>query len=262
MEVHSRAEAEQARLARSGRLVLPEGEVHVWYASTAGAAQHQDDYAALLSDDERRRAERFYFEADRARFIVVRGMLRRLLGRYLGLDPAQVEFSYGEYGKPEIKATGASPLHFNISHAGDGAILAFAPTRRVGVDVERVRSVADESRFAKQLFAASESAVLDLLSGEERQRAFFQIWTAKEAFLKAVGMGLTVPLDRIEVGLGPDGRTRLASVDGDPKQSRGWQLESFSPSPGYQASVAIEGRGCRIVLGEIENLPHRADWHM
>ncbi len=242
---------ERQRSHTAGELALPDNEVHVWQASTAGAEERHARFAALLSPDERTRAQRFYFEADRARFILVRGMLRRLLGRYTRIDPAQVEFSYGEFGKPEVKFAGGVPLRFSVSHSGDVALFAFTGWRRVGVDVERVRAMSDTERFAAQLFAASESALLSAVGQEKSRSAFFQLWTAKEAFLKAVGMGLTMPLDRVEVELREDESLRLAALDGDVHEAQRWQLGRIDSGPEYKAALVVEGQGCRVLPREL-----------
>jgi 4'-phosphopantetheinyl transferase len=235
-------------LNTSGCIGLPDDEVHIWYASLGHAPQLQGRLLPLLSTDERKRAERFYFEADRQRSIVVRGLLRILIGRYLDIEPEAVGFTYSEFGKPALdKVAGSLPLHFNVSHSDDLAVWAFARSQPVGIDVERIRSMTDESRFAAQLFSLPESALLASLSGLDRVRAFFALWTAKEAFLKAIGMGLTIPLDRIVISLDGDGSPRLVSIDGQPEPARSWHLQSLSPVPGYQVSLAIESTGCRTL---------------
>ncbi len=241
----------EAQRGSAGELAMLDNEVHVWQASTAGAEERHTQFGALLSPDERTRAQRFYFEADRARFILVRGLLRRLLVRYMQIEPAQIEFSYGEFGKPEVKCADEPPVRFSVSHSGEIALFAITRARRVGVDVERVRALPDEDRFAAQLFVASENARLAALAEEARRGAFFQLWTAKEAYLKAVGMGLTMPLDRVEVALGETGPLRLASLDGDVHAARRWQLECIDSRPGYKAALVVEGQGCRVLPREL-----------
>ncbi len=245
---------EAQRRSTASELALLDNEVYVWQASTAWAEKRHGQCATLLSPDERTRAERFYFEADRARFILVRGMLRRLLGRYMQIDPAQVEFSYGEFGKPEVKCAGEARVRFSVSHSGDMALFAITRARRVGVDVERVRAMSGDGRFAAQLFAASENARLAALGEQERRGAFFQLWTAKEAYLKAVGMGLTMPLDRVEVALGENEPMRLASLDGDVHEAQPWQLERINVGPDYKAALAVEGQGCRVLPRVLESV--------
>ncbi|HEX8991104.1 MAG TPA: 4'-phosphopantetheinyl transferase superfamily protein [Anaerolineales bacterium] len=232
----------------SGSIDLPEDEVHVWYASLGQAAQLHARLLALLSPDEGERARRFYFEVDRLRSVAVRGTLRILLGRYLDLQPEEIRFTYGQFGKPALgEAAGARWLHFNVSHSEDLAVFAFARSQPVGVDAERIRSITDESRFAAQLFSPAESAILNSLSGYERVHAFFRLWTAKEAFLKAAGLGLTIPLDRIEIALAEDGSPRLVAIEGQAEQARTWRLQAFNPLPDYEISLAIESAGCRIL---------------
>src|SRR5512135_1240383 len=248
MAAHEVRVAGDSPLNASGRMGLPEDEVHVWYASLGKAAQLRARWLAILSPDEKERAMRFYFEADRLRSVAVRGILRILMGRYLGLQPEQIPFTYGEFGKPALDdAAGTHSLHFNVSHSDDLAVFAFARSQPLGVDVERIRSVTDESRFAGELFSPAESALLESRSGFEKVRAFFRLWTSKEAFLKAVGMGLTIPLDRIEVALAADGAPRLVSIDGGSEPAQTWRLQSLNPMPDYEVSLAIESATCRML---------------
>lgn len=226
---------------------LPEEEVHVWYASLGGDPQLPGRLLPLLSSDERQRAERFYFEADRQRWIAARGTLRILIGRYLDLEPQALKFTYGPFGKPGLdEASGARSLQFNVSHSEDFGVWAFARSQPVGVDAERIRSVTDENRFAAQLFSPAESALLESLPELDRVPAFFTLWTAKEALLKAAGLGLTMPLDRIEVSLGADGSPRLVSIDGRPEPARTWRVHHFSPVPDFKVCLAIQSTSCRV----------------
>ncbi|MFO7584042.1 MAG: 4'-phosphopantetheinyl transferase superfamily protein [Anaerolineales bacterium] len=204
---------------------------------------------SLLSPDEKVRAGRFYFEMDRNRFVVGRGLLRTILGGYMDMAPSQVEFVYGKYGKPAL-GLGAwdKPLEFNLSHSKDLALYAFSWDHRVGVDVEYIRPMPDLDDFAEQFFSPRETDVLKSLSEAKKYDAFFKLWTCKEAFLKAHGSGLTTPLNHVEISLEAEGTGLLSAIDGDSEQASRWHLESFSPMMGYRASLAIEGHAGQVVI--------------
>ena len=231
-------------------LSLAGGEVQIWCASLERPPQVVARLSALLSPDEKARAERFYFERDRVRFIVGRGLLRTILGGYLGMDPARIEFSYGPYGKPALNP--AQTLHFNLAHSQALALYAFCRDHPLGVDIEHIRPMADEDALARHVFTPTESALVASLDGDPKHDAFFKIWTCKEAILKASGDGLTKPLDQTEISLaGP--APSLESIDGDREQAARWYLETFQPAASYQAALAFEGQDCRVVfckLGE------------
>lgn len=212
--------------------------VHVWRASLNQMKHRLDEFNSLLSSDEKERVNRFYFEKDRDHFIAGRGLLRILLGNYLGKEPAQVHFSYGPYGKPALKPeTRSEGIQFNISHSGDLFLLVLGRDRLVGIDVEAVQPAFDVTKFAAYSFSSNENALLASLSGDEKQRAFFKIWTCKEAFSKANGDGLTMPTEESEILLDADGGVQL----GNAQKASCWRLETFEPLPAYPASIAIEG---------------------
>ena len=234
---------------RAAALALPEVEVHVWCLSLESPPEGLAAFAALLSPDEKRRADRVVFEEDRDHTIVGRGLLRTLLGGYLGQDPARLEFTYGPQGKPALARDGpGSSLEFNLSHSGGLAIYAFSWGRRLGIDLERVRHLPEADRLASRFFSARENALIRSRSGEPKLVAFFTIWTCKEAILKAEGDGLTKPLSRTEVSLSEGQPVRLISVDGSTGRAAHWRLETFAPAPGYQAALAVEGQDWEFAL--------------
>jgi len=192
-------------------------------------------YARTLSADELIRVGRFVHEEDRDRFVAARGFLRAVLGAYVGRAPAAIRFVYGQHGKPALAGAAPAPA-FNLSHSGDWVLCAVAPARAVGVDVERVQSGFLIDELAGVL-SRDERRGLDLLTGDERVHSFFETWTRKEAVAKAIGTGVTVPLDRFEVGVGSANRaTELAPtcVVGP------WRVVRADPAPGYAGSVAID----------------------
>ncbi|PYQ42304.1 MAG: 4'-phosphopantetheinyl transferase [Acidobacteria bacterium] len=199
-----------------------------------------------LSPDENRRASRFHFERDRRRFAAARGILRALLGRYLCVDPSDLVFGYGPHGKPAL----ASPWHglrFNVSHSGGLALLAFATDYEIGVDIEQERPLPEMDSIAERHFSPPENAELQLLAERERRRAFFRCWTRKEAFIKAVGDGLSHALDAFDVTLAPSEPARILRVEGDPEAAGRFRLEGLEPAHGFAAALAALGRPTRVV---------------
>lgn len=198
----------------------------------------------LLSTDEAERAARFRFEADRQSFVATRAALRTLAGSYLEVAPEDVAFSYGANGKPEVAG-----LSFNVSHAGDVALAAFGDRVRVGVDVELMRPDVEMRALARRFFTTAEAAAVARLSGDDLLRGFYRCWTSKEAFVKAVGEGLSFDLDRVEVAVHP-GPAALRSVDGSTRAARAWTLAELDAGPGYAAAVAADAAGVEVVVRE------------
>lgn len=193
--------------------------------------------SALLAPDERARAGRFYFARHRRQFIVARGGLRRTLGEQLGVAPERLVFAYGPQGKPELAWPARSGMAFNLSHAGERALLAWTRAGEIGVDIECLRPVTPG--LAERFFAPEEAAALAALPAAEQTAAFFRCWTRKEAYLKALGSGLARPLDGFVVSLAPGQPAELLAVRGDPEEARHWRLEHLDPAPGYCAAIAM-----------------------
>ncbi|HEX9349032.1 MAG TPA: 4'-phosphopantetheinyl transferase superfamily protein [Gemmatimonadales bacterium] len=192
--------------------------------------------AAALSDQERWHAGRFAFPRDRRRYVVARTRLRELLGARLGVPAESVELAYGPHGKPALGGRFAgSDLRFNTSHCEDIASYAFAYGQEVGIDIERVRVMSDADDLASRFFSDAERADYRELEPSGRSLGFFNCWTRKEAFIKALGDGLNHPLHRFDVTLVPGEPARLLRV-------AGWSMMSFSPASGFVGAVVIEGR--------------------
>lgn len=233
---------------------LSDSDIHVWCASLSVSPQELSHYRSLLSQNEVDRAGRFVFEKDRNHYIAGRGLLRVMLGRYLNLEPARLEFVYGLHGKPAIKPGHTDmALEFNLSHSKDLVLYAFNWNRRVGVDVEYRIPMADMDNFAEQYFTPRESAWINALTGQQKENAFFKTWTCKEAFLKANGSGLTVPINQVEISFETQETVKLISIGSDKEQTANWRIEMFNPFPGYQAALAVEGHGGEIILHQLNN---------
>jgi 4'-phosphopantetheinyl transferase len=206
------------------------------------------ELARLLSDAERQRASRFAFDRDRRRFTVARARLRELLAARLGVQPQNVAFRYGVHGKPALAHGFAdSKLCFNVSHSEDIAVYAFALDREVGIDVEAVRPLVDADAVAARFFSRQENEAYSALDPHDRPLGFFYCWTRKEAFIKAIGDGLSYPLDCFDVSLAPGQPAKILRVGDRFGADCGWTMEAFSPAPGFVAAVATESTRHRAI---------------
>ncbi len=212
-------------------------QIHVWHAWQDREEAALVQLRNTLSPEEIARADRFHFVNDRNRFVVARGLLRELLGGYLQRAPSSVEFSYGQHGKPSLAGRdAASGLSFNLSHSAGLVAYAFARERNLGIDVEHLRPDSASDDIAARYFSAHEVNDLRTLPPEARVQGFFDCWTRKEAYLKATGMGLQIPLDSFAVSLLPGQLAQFLSGV-DPR----WHLAAYNPVEGYAAAVVYDG---------------------
>lgn len=224
-----------------GNAALSSNEIHIWRQKLDLSSEEIDQLRTLLSADELERAQRFRFDQDRNYFIVSRGALRRLLGTYLGMAAASVRFVYSEYGRPILTPeTTPVPIEFNVSHSGALALYAFAHNHRIGVDVEKLRWDFSTTEIAERFFSVAERASLRALSPVECHHAFFRCWTRKEAFIKALGEGLSHPLDQFDVSLLPGAPAALLATRPDAAEARRWALWDIEVSEDYVAALAAE----------------------
>jgi 4'-phosphopantetheinyl transferase len=220
-------------------------EIHVWRASLDQAPLQVESFLLSFAADEKARAERFYFARDRGHFIVARGVLRAILGRYMNRAPEQLSFRYGAQGKPVIAGeSGVDAIHFNLSHSHGLALYAITRGRQVGIDLERIRSDVATAEIAGRFFPPGEAATLQALPADMQRQAFFRSWTRKEASIKARGEGL-FSLNQFE--LQPDsGESDAMGSHRDPIEAARWSLQEFFPAPDYVAALAAEGHGWRV----------------
>ena len=202
----------------------------------------QEKYLRTLDTDERARAARFHFDKHRRHFVVGRGFLRTLLARYLDATPEGVRFSYGPYGKPALDGEHReSSLRFNASHSGEWAVYGFVQDHEIGVDVEYVKQDFATDEIAERFFSAGEIKKLNALTDDEKPAAFFRCWTRKEAYIKAIGSGLSHPLDTFDVTLAPGEPAALLRVQRDPEAVARWSLFDLDVEHGYAAALAVDG---------------------
>jgi 4'-phosphopantetheinyl transferase len=193
----------------------------------------------LLSHDERERAEKFRYAQHQRHYVVARASLRRLLAERLRVAPQAVEFVETKHGKPRLAPVhGAADVEFNLSHSGVLALYAFTRSRAVGVDVELIREVPDVADLAERFFSVTEAEVLRAVPVDRRSLAFLACWTRKEAFIKALGLGLSCPLDAFDVTIDPDTPARITRVEERIDTVANWTLQGFTPYHGYIAAVA------------------------
>ncbi|MBA3354609.1 MAG: 4'-phosphopantetheinyl transferase superfamily protein [Pyrinomonadaceae bacterium] len=228
-------------------LTLGEDEVHVWRAALSVQGLHVQSLLRTLTADERARAERFHFQKDREQFIVARGLLRTILGRYLDVDPRQLRFAYSSYGKPSLAGEfNAEALCFNLSHADGLALYAVTRGRQLGIDIESVRADLADEQVAERFFSIQEVAAFRALPGNMQCLAFFNCWTRKEAYIKARGEGLSLPLDQFDVSLAPGTPAALLRTYGDHREVSRWSLRELALETGSVAALAVEGHGWRL----------------
>jgi 4'-phosphopantetheinyl transferase len=223
-------------------------EVRVWLADLDPGAAVVDRLVAVLSPEERERAARFDFRRDAMRWIVARATLRDILGACLQTAPAAVAFTYGDKGKPALAAPlDRADLQFSVSHSAGLAAFGVTVDAPVGVDVERFRVVDDMERIAERSFSPRECTALRGLPRELRSVGFFNCWTRKEAYIKALGAGLSYPLDRFSVSLVPGAPARLESVHNTPAHVHTWTMEALPLPEGFAGAVVVGRTGVRVL---------------
>jgi 4'-phosphopantetheinyl transferase len=239
-------ESRQTR-TESADLALPPDQIHLWLASYDEITEEllHSAYRDLLSDEERKQEPRFYFARDRRRYLVTRALVRTVLSRYFDVDPRDWKFATNAYGRPEaVNATARrANLRFNLSHTHSMIVLGLTTGRELGVDVENVRSREVSMDIAGHYFAPQEVAVLHAAPRHEQQDRFFEYWTFKEAYIKARGMGLSLPLDKFSFHYPHD---RAVSISIDPTladNAARWQFWQFRPTPEYLLAVCAERHG-------------------
>ncbi|MFL6214166.1 MAG: 4'-phosphopantetheinyl transferase family protein [Blastocatellia bacterium] len=225
-------------------LSLPRDEVHVWRARL-DQPQRLAEFSATLAPDEQARAARYHFQKDRDHFIAARGLLRLLLSRYLQINPANFSFCYSAFGKPSLASHHGADLCFNISHSHDLALLAFAQGRELGIDLEWIRPEVAGEQIAEHFFSRGEVATLRALPERRQTEAFFNCWTRKEAYIKARGEGLSLPLNQFDVSLAPGEPAALLRAAMSDETAR-WMMLDLTVGAGYKAALVVEGRGWRL----------------
>lgn len=230
--------------------LLPADEVHVWAVWLKASAAVSRTYRALLAPEEISHADRFAFERLSRSYEISQGALRLLLARYQKCTPRDVTFDFGPRKKPALR--GNTCIRFNISHSGSLALYALTSGCEVGVDLEEIRPMPDIAAIASRYFCREEALQLLAVKGERSQwEAFFRCWTRKEAYIKAVGEGLYLPLDQFQVTLLADDPVRFVHIGTDARAAAGWTLQHLNPAANYVGALAYQAAARKIVFREI-----------
>jgi len=216
--------------------------IHVWGFSLDGSLSFVEHCRSWLSEDERGRADRFIRRQDHVRFVLAHSGLRAVLSRYLGIDPNVLELYRSEAGKPSLmkELRGQPAITFNMSHAHGRALIAVSKGEEVGVDLERIRSDVEVAKLSERYFAPSEHATIMQSTQEQRAARFFRYWVAKEAVLKAQGVGL-LALSQCEIFMGADGVGAEVRVPVGSTLQDNWRVRLLSCGEGWEAAVAAQG---------------------
>lgn len=218
-------------------LSLQREEIHVYKTDLKCSVSKAECFYLTLSDDERKRADQYKFENDRIHFISARAILREIIGRYLALKPSEILFSYNSYGKPYLIH---KILNFNLSHASYLAVYIFANSKQVGIDIEKIRPFPGFMNIAKRFFSEQENIDLHSIPGDQQLEAFFKCWTRKEAFIKAIGNGLSFPLNQFDVTLLPNEPARVRNINGKNESVDLWSMSSINPTPDHVGAFLFE----------------------
>ncbi len=229
-------------------LVLLHDEIHVWRANLDLSPQTIEELEILLSEDEILRANRFRFAKHKRRFIAARGILRQLLGRYLQTSPEKINFTYNPQGKPQLASCFQNiDLQFNISHSEDLALYSFNYEQLIGIDLEYLRDNVDYQSIARRFFCETEFELIANCISEQQQQRFYQLWTAKEAYLKAIGTGLGGGLETLEIKIDRAENIYLHSIESPKEIASNWSLYNFIPESNFVATIALLGKEKTLV---------------
>jgi 4'-phosphopantetheinyl transferase len=237
--------------------LLGADEVHVWRASVDEVGEAWFSVLeSFLSSNEIERAGRYRFDKDRRRFVARRGLLRLLLSRYAGAVPTSFRFNYNSFGKPYLDDEANRPAsHFNVSQSHGLALFAFSTNRELGVDIEQVKPLNDQESVAQRFFAPGEIQAIRSLPEDMQTDALYRCWTRKEAYIKGVVKGLSIPLDSFEVSLG-EASAALLRTDDSLGRNVDWSLYPLIPGQGFAGALAVQGKVSKIELfdGNIETV--------
>ncbi|NES02543.1 MAG: 4'-phosphopantetheinyl transferase superfamily protein [Okeania sp. SIO2F4] len=231
-------------------LKVSPNNVHIWSTNLKLLPSQIEELSTILSSDEIERANKFYFERDKNRFIIARGKLRKILSRYLNIEPEKLQFTYSDRGKPYLKDTS---ILFNLSHSQDLALYAITQVNSIGIDLEYIRPMNDAENLAKRFFSHQEYNLISQLPPQKQQETFFKLWTCKEAYLKATGDGLAGGLEKVEISLNPKKPVEFFSINQDIKEASHWYLHQFIPEPNYIAAVVVAGKNQNLSFWQINN---------
>lgn len=228
----------------SKKIKLPFNEVHLWLVTISSMKAKIETLWCLLSDDEVDRAKRFHFENDRKRFVVARGMLRTLLSHYCWCGPDEHRFRYSQYGKPYLVDNDRP--RFSVSYSNDKILYGFTQSREIGVDIEHIKPFENACEIVEKFFSDDEKIQFRGLPNHMKNRAFYNCWTRKESYVKALGKGLSLPLDEFSVSLIPNEPACLLQTKHNILEKNRWTLKELEVGEKYVAAVTAEGSNLKI----------------
>ena len=217
----------------------------IWIIDFEELREKEGTYRGYLSDDEILRSEKFRMPSDRRNFIICRAILRLLLSEELECLPAEIKFDFNEYDRPKLPN---KSIDFNVSHSQDFGLIGIARDSILGLDIEFKSKDIEVEQIASKFFSSKEIEILNKVPKEDRINTFYRCWTRKEAFIKAIGQGLTYPLDTFQVSLENDHYAELIQIETDLEEHLNWRMFSFCPSKGYIGAVAIRNPNIEIQL--------------
>jgi 4'-phosphopantetheinyl transferase len=226
---------------------LQTGQVQVWAVRSLSESDCLPSLYETLSSDELKRAAAFRFEKDKNNYIAARGLLRIILGKYIGKPAEAIEFRYGPQGKPYLRDVENNGVQFNLSHSEDCAVYAVTLGCELGIDVERIKDLPDMDSVARRFFSPAEVADLRVVPSELRAQAFYNCWTRKEAYIKAVGSGLSLALDQFRVSLLPNQPAALLHLANDADSASCWSMHDLRLWDGFVGAVAIPSPSCSLL---------------
>lgn len=220
--------------------MILDNEVHLWVVDVGQRIDQSDYYHGLLDNEEKKKASQFVFDYLKNRFTVCRGILKSLLGMYLSIDTAKVALAYGHYGKPNL-VDSTQMIEFNLSHSENMAIFGFGKKISLGVDIEYISSKKEQTYPVEELLSSKEIQRFQNLQKKERNMAFFEAWTCKEAILKALGMGFYMSPKEIEMTFSPESEPKVLRIGNLKKNNiASWKLESIRWNQEYQIALAAD----------------------
>jgi 4'-phosphopantetheinyl transferase len=226
-------------LSLAPTFLLKPGEVHAWLFDLDDLGNDFSGYGLILSEEETLRSERYHFEKDRQRFIARRSLLRQLLGRYCGIAPREIVYETNQFGKLSLSS---KPICFNLSARQNKIAFAFNLQNEIGVDIEKATPLPGLLRIAETRFSSVEKGRLAMLAAEKQLDSFYHIWTQKEAFVKAHGEGLSLPLNDFSVEVDPDVLGEILMIQGGTERSNTWKMYTLITEPGWSLAVCVQAQ--------------------
>ena len=220
---------------------LPANQVHIWHAHLSPSQSQLLHLQALLSDDEIKRARQYKFLQHQEAFIAARGILRLILGRYIGASAESLSFEHGSHGKPFLTSPTTPNYQFNVSHSQNRALYAVSLDREVGIDIECHRRPLDHHAIIQRIGSPAEKMVFSKMAPSELEQCFFACWTRKEAYVKAIGKGMTIPLSSITVSLPPSEYVTLIHIPEAEQDNLSWSMNDIFIGSDYSAALVVEG---------------------